>query len=74
LSDLIDSTGRRIIPIPPGRVVAGDHLTKDEYCAAFEKYTWVLRELRRLAGQDELLRANFPRVADLELPFSREAR
>src|SRR5260370_23729113 len=38
LSDLKDNRGR-FIAIPPGRVIAGDTRTKEEYCTAFEQYT-----------------------------------
>ncbi|MBZ5653673.1 MAG: hypothetical protein LAO56_00185 [Acidobacteriia bacterium] len=71
LSDLVNSAGRHLIPIPPSRSkkIKGDHKTKEEYCAAFESYTWVLRYLRRLAGNDDSLRAAFTRIADLEIAF-----
>lgn len=70
LSDLVDFAGRRIIPIPPGRVVAGDNKSADEYCTAFEKYLWVLRHFRRLlGGYSDSLRKGFPRIADLEIAF-----
>lgn len=67
LSDLVDSAGRHIIPIPSGRIIAGDNKNTDEYCTAFERYVWVLRHFRRLAGYSDSLRGAFPRVADLEI-------
>jgi hypothetical protein len=70
LSDLVDFAGCRIIPIPPGRVVAGDNKSADEYCIAFENYVWVLRHFRRLlGGYSDALRRGFPRIADLEIAF-----
>jgi hypothetical protein len=69
LSDLVDHAGRRIIAIPPGRVITGDARTKDGYCRAFEEYTWVLRHFRTLAREDSSLGHVFSRVADLEMAF-----
>jgi hypothetical protein len=69
MSDLVDHTGRPIIVIPPGRVIAGDVRTKDQYCSAFEEYTWVLRHLRMLAQQDSSLAQVFSRVADVEMAY-----
>jgi len=74
LSDLFDSAGRRIVPIPPGRAIAGDNITKKDYCVAFQKYTWVLRHLRSLARNDDSLRAVFARVADFEIAFFTRSR
>jgi hypothetical protein len=74
LSDLTGSAGR-IIPIPPGRVIAGDNRSKDEYCVAFEGYIWVLRYLRRLAGHSDSLRTAMSRTADVEIAlFTRSKR
>lgn len=67
LSDLVDRAGRRVVAIPPGRVIAGDPKTKEEYCFAFERYTWVLRHFRTLAREDSSLGPAFSRVADLEM-------
>jgi len=67
LSDLVDSTGRSIVSIPPGRVIRSDNKSRDSYCTAFEKFVWVLRHLRRLAGCSEQLRKGLARVADLEI-------
>jgi len=68
LSDLALS-GRRIIAIPPGRVIRGDSRTSDGYCRAFAEYTWVLRYFRDRACEDPSLRSAFSRAADLELAF-----
>jgi hypothetical protein len=69
LSDLVDAGGHHLILIPPSRSkkIRCDNKTKEEYCAAFQKYTWVLRFLRRLAQKDDLLRTAFTRIADLEV-------
>ena len=69
LTDLVDSAGHRLILIPPGRRIAGDNKNTDEYCAALERYIWVLRYFRRLAGYSDSLRSEFPRVADIEIAF-----
>ena len=74
LSDLVDRAARRIIVIPPGRVITGDPRTKDGYCRAFEKYIWVLRYFRNLALQDSSLGPAFSRVADLEMAFFMRSR
>jgi hypothetical protein len=74
LSDLIDSAGRRIVPIPPGRAIAGDAMAKKSCCVAFQKYTWVLRHLRSLARNGNSLRGVFARFADLEIAFFTRSR
>jgi hypothetical protein len=74
LSDLVDHAGRRLVAIPPGRVITGDPKTKDGYCRAFEEYTWVLRYFRTLALEDASLRPAFSRVADLEMAFFMRSR
>ena len=74
LSDLVDRAGRRIIVIPPGRVITGDGRTKDGYCSAFEEFTWVLRYFRDLARKDSSLGLAFSRVADLEMAFFTRSR
>jgi hypothetical protein len=74
ISDLVDSAGRRIIAIPPGRVITGDGRTKDGYCIAFEEYTWVLRHLRMLARNDSSLGHVLLRVADLEMAYFMRSR
>lgn len=64
----LELEGKRLIPIPPGRVVKGDRGAN--YLAGFETYTYVLRYLHRLAFQDPLFLDW--RVADYEIAiFSR---
>ncbi len=74
LSDLVDRAGRRIITIPPGRVIPGDPRTKDEFCRGFEKYIYSLRYLRNLALEDSSLSAVSWRVADIEMAFFMRSR
>lgn len=74
LSGLQQPDGRRLVLIPPGRVIAGDNKSKDEYCVAFQRYTWVLRYFRSLAAKDSSLHADFTRVADLEIAFFAKSR
>jgi hypothetical protein len=72
LSDLVMPNGCRVVPIPPGRVIQGDW--GRDYCRAFEQYTWVLRQLRTFASDDPSLRAEFRRVADIEMAFFMRSR
>jgi hypothetical protein len=74
LSDLVDRSDHGIIVIPPGRVIRGDVRTKDEYCRAFERYTWTLRYFRDLARKDPSLGVSFSRLADLEIAFFARSR
>jgi len=74
LSDLVDASGNRVVLIPPGRnnLIPGDHATKKQFCAAFERFTWVLREFRRMAALDRELCPIFTTVAEIEIAlFSR---
>ena len=73
LSELVYN-GRRLIPIPPGRVVVGDSLSKADFCRAFEEYTWVLTFLRDYAQANDELREHFKRVSDLEIAFFAKSR
>ena len=71
LSDLRDAR-RRIIAIPPGRVVRGDVKAPNGFCIAFEEYTWVLKHLRDLAERSTVLGAERGRVAGREMECHRE--
>jgi hypothetical protein len=73
LSDLCQE-GKRVIPIPPGRVIRGDSLTKREFCVAFREYTWVLRFLHCCAQQDKKMRDEFQQVADIEIALFARSR
>jgi len=73
LSELSDA-GRQIVPIPPGRVIAGDNKPPMALCEAFQEYIWVLRYLRCLAKQDGVLRTEFARVADIEMALFSKSR
>jgi hypothetical protein len=73
LSELLYN-GCRLIPIPPGRVIAGDSLSKTDFCRAFEKYTWVLTFLWGCAQANDGLREHFGRVSDLEIAFFAKSR
>jgi hypothetical protein len=74
LSDL-SCDGRRMIPIPPGKVIAGDsHLSTDNFCSAFEQYVWVLRGLHNYCQNDSTLSRHFGRVSDLEIAFFSRSR
>lgn len=73
LSDLC-CEGKRLIPIPPGRVVKGDTLPPWEFCLAFQLYNWALRYFRQLVQKDSALNGTFPRVADLEIAFFARSR
>jgi len=74
LSDLYYD-GQRMIPIPPGKVIAGDsHFATDNFCSAFERYIWVLRYLHICCQMDSSLSRNFSRVSDLEIAFFSRSR
>lgn len=73
LSELVHN-GRRLIPIPPGRVIAGDSRSKADFCRAFEEYTWVLTFLRDRAQLLDDLRKHFTKVSDLEIAFFAKSR
>ncbi len=72
LSDLCDKDGNRIVPIPPGRVIYGDALSKRDFCKEFANYTEVLRMLHNLAKAD--YEKIFPRVADIEMALFMRSR
>ncbi|MBD3339231.1 MAG: hypothetical protein GF353_08980 [Candidatus Lokiarchaeota archaeon] len=63
---------KRLIPIPPGKVIAGDYLPNYGYCEAFQKYIYVLKFLLSKAQKEDGLSNDFKRVADVEIAlFSR---
>lgn len=74
LSDLTYD-GFRIIPIPPGRVIAGDsHLSTEHFCAAFEQYTWLLKYFQTCCQNDLSLNQDFRRISDIEIAFFSRSR
>jgi hypothetical protein len=73
MSDLVQN-GQKLIPIPPGRIIRGDPLSKEDFCQAFEKYIWVLRFLRDCAQTNKKLCKHFKKVSDLEIAFFAKSR
>ena len=73
ISDLIYN-GKRLIPIPPGRAIAGDNIPKESFCSAFRNYIWVLRFFREQAKNDNHLRQHFKGVSDFEIAFFARSR
>lgn len=73
LSDLC-CDGKRLIPVPPGRVIKGDIFSPREFCSAFQLYNHVLRFFWELAQKDLSLSSDFSRVADLEIAFFTRSR
>lgn len=60
--------GKRLIKIPPGRVVKGDiNQNKSAFAENFENVTWVFRYFLLKAQSDPNLRDHFRRVSDIEI-------
>lgn len=71
LSDLL-LNNKRLIPIPPGKVIEGDYMP--DIGEAFEKYIYVLTFLYHCAKKDNELSDYFERVADIEIALFARSR
>ncbi|NJD01808.1 MAG: hypothetical protein FIA99_04250 [Ruminiclostridium sp.] len=73
LSDLVIGN-KRLVTIPPGKVVSGNTLPNTYFCVEYQKYIWILRFFRNLAQQDKDIAPYFRRVSDLEIAFFSRSR